>query len=128
MSSLQLRGYRGAVHTVGVTAGGVLYIDIQRFSEDGRDGATTYYARAADVLRIKRMASQWRLTALTDVDLVKLFAASFHNAEYALEWLQWAQIPMVRRDDVEARCNAEEHIPQAALSVPPGRRGERIKI
>lgn len=118
MPSKQLRGYRGAIHTVGVTTGGVLYIDIQRFSADGCAEATTYYVRAADVHRIKRQASWGLIRMMTDGDLVKLFAASFHNAEYALEWLQWAQIPMVRREDEEAQYNAEDHIPEPALHDP----------
>ncbi len=118
MPSQQLRGYRGAIHTVGVAQNGVLYIDIQRFSPDGCAEATTYYVRAADVHRIKRRASQFRLRMMTDADLVRLFAASFHNAEYALEWLEWAQIPMVRRDDEEARYNAEDQIPEPALQDP----------
>jgi hypothetical protein len=118
MPSQQLRGHRGAIHTVGVAANGVLYIDIQRFSVDGCAEATTYYVRAADVLHIKRQASLGRLRMMTDLDLVKLFAASFHNAEYALEWLQWAHIPMVRRDDEEAQYNAEDHIPEPALHDP----------
>ena len=127
MRSVQLRGYRGAVHTVGVTSNGILYIDIQKFSEDAGDDATTYYVRAADVLRIKRIAAHGRINLLTDVELVKLFGASFHSAEYVLEWLDWAQIPTVRRFDEGSRYNAEEHIPQEALTGSPGSRAPRSR-
>jgi hypothetical protein len=116
MRSVQLRGYRGSVHTVGMTGDGILYIDIQRFTEDRSDGASTYYVRPPDVLRIKRFVSRGRLRTLTTLELVNLFAASFHTAEYALEWLRWAGIPTVRRYDAEARYNAEVHIPLEALA------------
>jgi hypothetical protein len=115
MQSLQLRGYRGAVHTVGATLQGILYLDIQKFGESRTEEACTYYVRAADVLAVKRLASRGRRRLLTDLELVKLFAASFHTAEYALEWLRWAGIPTVRRYDEGARFNAEDQIPQEAL-------------
>jgi hypothetical protein len=116
MQSLQLRGYRGAVHTVGVTAQGILYLDIQKFGESRSEDASTYYVRASDVLTIKRLSSRGRRRLLTNLELVKLFAASFHTVEYALEWLRWAGIPSVRRYDAGAGLNAEDHIPQEVRS------------
>lgn len=118
MPSIQLRGHQGAVHTVGVTAHGILYIDIQKFTKED-DDTTTYYIRAVDVLRIKRMASHGRINQLTDAELVRLFGASFHTTEYVLEWLEWAQIPTVRRFDRGSRFSAEEHIPEQALTRRP---------
>jgi hypothetical protein len=117
--SMQLRGYRGRVHTIGIAASSVLYVDVQNFADDGGSDATTYYVRDIDVLRIKRLASQGRSTILTDVELLRLLAASFHSAEYLLEWLQWAHIPTVMRHDEEARYNAEEHIPHEVLTGLP---------
>ena len=120
-SSVQLRGYRGRVHTIGIAAGGVLYVDIQNFADDGGSDATTYYVRAIDLLRIKRLASRGRPKTLSDAELLRLLAASFHSAEYLLEWLQWAHIPTVVRHDEEARYNAEDHIPSQVLSEMPER-------
>lgn len=119
MPSIQLRGHRGAVHTIGVTAHGILYIDVQQFTQGADDDTTTYYIRAVDVVRIKRIASYGRINRLTDAELVRLFAASFHTTEYVLEWLAWAQIPTVRRFDPGSRYSAEEHIPQEALTAFP---------
>ena len=119
MPSMQVRGHQGAVHTVGVTAHGILYIDIQKFTKEADDDTTTYYIRAVDVLRIKRMASYGRMNQLTDAELVRLFGASFHTTEYVLEWLEWAQIPTVRRFDQGSRFSAEEHIPEEALTRRP---------
>lgn len=116
MQSLQLRGYRGAVHTVGMTPQGILYLDIQKFGESRSEEASTYYVRASDVLTIRRLASRGKRRLLTTLELVKLFAASFHTVEYALEWLRWAGIPSVRRYDEGAALNAEDHIPREVLT------------
>ena len=112
MRSKQLRTSRCAVHTVGITEEGVLYIDVQRFAKRHSKDARTFYVRIRDVARIKRLASHGRKAVLTDSQLVQLFAASFHSAEYALEWLRWAGIPTVRCHDEGACYNVEQRIPE----------------
>jgi len=116
MPSKQLRGHRGVVHTVGVTPDGILYIDIQRFFGDRTGAVRTFYVRRPDVMRIRRRVSCGRPTPISTPDLVSLFAASFHTAEYALEWLRWAGIRTVRRDDAEACYNAEMQIPAEVMN------------
>jgi len=122
MPSVQLRGYRHSVHTVGITASGVLYVDIQKFAEDFSEYATTYYVRVADVARIKRLISRDRTRPISDLELLRLFAASFHTADYVLDWLLEADVRVIRRHDEGACLNAEEGVPEAALthaSPPP---------
>lgn len=115
MRSKQLRTSRQAVHTVGITEQGVLYIDVQRFAKCHSKDARTFYVRTRDVARIKHFASQGRKALLTDSQLIRLFAASFHSAEYALEWLRWAGIPTVRCHDEGACYNVEQGIPEEVL-------------
>jgi len=90
---------------VGITANGVLYVDIQRFSKCSSRDARTFYVLPPDVARIKRFAAPARI--LTDHELLRLFAASFHSAEYALEWLRWFGVAWLRRHDRGACSNAE---------------------
>jgi hypothetical protein len=104
MTSLQLRASQRSVHTIGITEHGVLYIDIQRFSKNRSKDARTFYVLPAHVTRIKRFA---RSLTMADNDLVRLFAASFHSAEHALEWLRWARVPTIRCHDKGSCCNAE---------------------
>src|SRR5665213_1868468 len=93
VNSMQLRASSRSVHTVGITETGILYVDLQRFARSRSDDARTFYVRAADVAQIKRLANFGCRGRMTDAELVRLFAASFHSAEYALEWLRWAGIP-----------------------------------
>jgi len=116
MPSAQLRGFLGTVHTVGITDSGVLYVDMQKFAEDCSEYAITHYVRVADVARIKRLVSRDRPTLVSDVDLVRLLAASFHSADYLLDWLHWADVRVIRRHDEGACQNAEEAVPQAAFA------------
>jgi len=115
VSSIQLQASRRAVHTIGITETGILYVDLQRFARNRSEDARTFYVRAADVARIKRLVRSGRPGTMTDGELVKLFAASFHSAEYALEWLRWAGIPTVRCHDEGACHNAEARIPDGVF-------------
>jgi len=115
MPSMQLRVSRYAVHTVGISENGILYIDIQRFGKRPDSGARTYYVRAADVARIKWLATAGGSNPMTDSALVRLMAASFHSAPYALEWLRWAGVTTICSRDEAACYNAEERIPRQAL-------------
>jgi len=117
--SVQLQGRRNAVHCVGLTDDGVLYVDIQRFDKDGSDDATTYYVGSAYVEHVKRKVAPASQGQLSDHDLLRLFQASFPTAEYALDWLHWAGIPTVRRHDAHAQYNAEAHIPCEVKSLAP---------
>lgn len=116
MRSVQMIGNRRAIHTVGITEHGILYIDVQTFEKDRTHEANTFYVRAVDVVRIKQRVFLERAGSVKDEDLVRLFAASFRSAEYALEWLRWARIPTVHRHDAGACSNAEESIPPEAMS------------
>ncbi len=104
MHCAQLRTTRKAVHTVGITEHGVLYIDVQRFYRGRSRDARTFYVLPVDVARIKRSTTR---ASMSDRDLVRLFAASFNSAEHALDWLRWARVPVIRRRDPECCCNAE---------------------
>jgi hypothetical protein len=115
MPSIQLRVSRHAVHTVGITENGILYIDVQSFGRSRTSRARTFYVRAADVARIKQLAAPQRSRPMSDQALLRLMAASFHSAQYALEWLRWACVPTIRCYDETACHNAEERIPQPAL-------------
>ena len=114
MRSAQMLANRRAVHTVGITQQGILYIDIESFGKNQTREANTFYVRAADVARIKSLVFPERGGAVTDMDLLRLFVIGFRDADTALEWLRRARIPTVHRHDKDAGCNAEENIPPAA--------------
>lgn len=106
MRSMQLRASRHAVHSVGITQDGVLYIDVQRVGKGHHIGPRTFYVRPADVARIKQLATAGRPWPMTDEALVRLMAASFHSAQYALEWLRWAGIATLRSPDAQV-CRSD---------------------
>jgi len=120
MPSAQLRGHPGTdhttVHTVGITDSGVLYVDVQKFAAEHSEYADTYYVRFADVARIKRLVALDRPALASDEELVRLLAASFHTADYVLNWLRWADVRVIRRRDDGACQNAEEAVPQAVFA------------